>query len=209
MTGDHASVRFAMLLAALAGSAEPAAAQARAHPGPWPAAAESTADHVRPALLASPGDTTRATRAVDVSDWHARRLAIHRTTAYAVPVLFAAQYVVGQQLYRGVASAAGPADWVRPAHRTGAALIGTAFVINATTGLWNLWAERREPEGRAVRLLHGASMLAAAGGFTYAGVRLADQAQFSADKRREHRQVATASMALTLISGTAMWWINR
>lgn len=155
------------------------------------------------------GDSSRAVRAVVISDWHARRLAIHRVTAYTIPPLFAAQYVVGQQLYRGVASENGPAGWVRPAHRTGAALIGTAFAINATTGLWNLWAERHEAEGRTARVLHGASMLAAAGGFTYAGVRLADQAQFSADKRREHRQVATASMAVTLLSGTAMWWINR
>ncbi len=154
-------------------------------------------------------DTTPPAGAVGISDWHARRLAIHRVTAYTIPPLFAAQYLVGQQLYRGVASVEGPADWVRPAHRTGAALIGTAFAINATTGLWNLWAERHEPEGRTTRLVHGASMLAAAGGFTYAGVHLADQAQYSAQKRREHRQVATASMALTLVSGTAMWWINR
>lgn len=160
-------------------------------------------------IPAQAADTVQGTRAIEISEWHGRRLAIHRATAYTVPVLFAAQYVVGQQLYRGVGSAEGPADWVRPAHRTGAALIGTAFAINATTGLWNLWAERREAEGRTARVLHGASMLAAAGGFTYAGVRLADQAQFSADKRRQHRQVATASMALTLLSGTAMWWVNR
>lgn len=197
----------AVLLLVLACGAGVAHAQAPASvmaPMPGGVAADTTT-----APRAVGTDTSRGTRAIQVSEWHARRLTIHRVTAYTIPPLFAAQYLVGQQLYRGVARAEGPADWVRPAHRTGAALIGTAFAINATTGLWNLWAERHEPEGRTVRMLHGASMLAAAGGFTYAGVRLADQAQFSADKRREHRQVATASMALTLLSGTAMWWINR
>lgn len=187
-----------VMLVALAASATASGAQAT-----------QSSDSARDTARVTMRDTIRVGRAVEVSDWHARRLAIHRATAYTIPVLFGAQYIVGQQLYRGVASADGPADWVRPAHRTGAALIGTAFAINATTGLWNLWAERREPEGRTTRMLHGASMLVAAGGFTYAGVRLADQAQYSADKRREHRTVATASMALTLISGTAMWWINR
>lgn len=154
-------------------------------------------------------DTTRPVAAVEISEWHARRLTIHRVTAYAVPVLFAAQYAVGQRLYDGVRDPDGPADWVRPAHRTGAALIGTAFAINATTGVMNLWATRSEPEGRTARLLHGTSMLVAAGGFAYAGIRLADEAQFSAAKRQEHRRMAIGAMGLTLLSGTGMWLANR
>lgn len=143
-------------------------------------------------------------RAVVVSEWHSRRLAIHRVTAYTIPPLFAAQYLLGRELYRGT-----DADWVRPTHRAGAMLIGTAFAINATTGAMNLWASRHEPEDRVLRFLHGGSMLAAAAGFTYAGVRLAEQAETSLDKRREHRRVALASMGLTLVSGTVMWWSNR
>lgn len=153
-------------------------------------------------------DTVRRAPMV-ISEWHARRLTIHRMTAYTIPPLFAAQGFLGQRLYAGVQSAEGPAGWVRPAHRTGAALIGTAFAINATTGVWNLWAARHEPEDRVIRVVHGASMLAAAGGFTYAGVRLSEQAQSSLDKRREHRRVALGSMGLTLLSGTMMWWVNR
>lgn len=166
------------------------------------------------ALTLAPPDTIRPDSlgqppATRITEWHSRRLAIHRATAYAIPPLFLAQYLVGRELWDGLHSDAGPADWVRPAHRTGAALIGTAFVINATTGVWNLWAARREPEGRVARVLHGASMLAAAGGFTYAGVRLSEQAKFSSEKRAEHRRVALSSMGLTLVSGTAMWWANR
>lgn len=158
---------------------------------------------------AAGADTVRPPRAVQVSPWHARRLAIHRTTAWTIPPLFVAQALIGRQLYDGIRSVDGPAGWVRPAHRTGAALIGTAFAINATTGLWNLWADRHEPEGRVIRILHGTTMLAAAGGFTYAGIRLSEQAKTSNLKRDQHRNVALASMGLTLASGAMMWWVNR
>lgn len=143
-------------------------------------------------------------RAAEVDEWHSRRLAIHRVTAYTIPPLFVAQYLLGRELYGGTGE-----DWVRPTHRAGAMLIGTAFAINATTGVMNLWAARDEPEDRVLRLVHGGSMLAAAAGFTYAGVRLSEQAALSPDKRREHRSVALASMGLTLVSGTMMWWVNR
>lgn len=154
-------------------------------------------------------DTSAAQHVPTVSGAHERRLTIHRITAYTIPPLFVAQYLVGQRLYRDVSRPGGPDDWVRPAHRTGAVLIGTAFAINATTGVLNLWAQRLEPQDRALRIVHGASMLAAAAGFTYAGVRLSEQAQTSSEKRREHRRMATASMGLTLASGTLMWWMNR
>lgn len=156
-----------------------------------------------------PVDTSTAPHVPIVTGAHERRLAIHRITAYTIPPLFVAQYLVGQRLYRDVSRPGGPDDWVRPVHRTGAVLIGTAFVINATTGALNLWAQRQDPQDRALRIVHGASMLAAAAGFTYAGVRLSEQAEASSEKRREHRQVAAASMGLTLASGTLMWWVNR
>jgi hypothetical protein len=170
------------------------------------AAPADSAGIASPAPASVPGAQPPATR---ISAWHARRLAIHRVTAWTIPPLFLAQYLVGQELYRGIHSESGEADWVRPAHRTGAALIGTAFVINATTGVWNLWASRKEPEGRVARVLHGTSMIVAAGGFTYAGVRLSEQAKFSPEKRDQHRLVALSSMGLTLVSGTAMWFANR
>ena len=154
-------------------------------------------------------DTSATQHVPTVSDAHERRLMIHRITAYTIPPLFVAQYLVGQRLYRDVSRPGGPDDWVRPVHRTGAVLIGTAFAINATTGVLNLWAQRHDPQDRALRIAHGASMLAAAAGFTYAGVRLSEQAEASSEKRREHRQVAIASMGLTLASGTLMWWVNR
>lgn len=153
-------------------------------------------------------DTVRP-RAATVSPWHGRRLTIHRYTAYAIPPLFLAQGLLGKQLYRDVDTPDGPAEWVRPAHRIGAALIGAAFATNVTTGVLNLWADRHEPEGRVVRVLHGTSMMVAAAGFTYAGVKLADEARTSMDKRREHRTVAIGSMALTTVSGVAMWLVNR
>lgn len=154
-------------------------------------------------------DTGRRAQAVVVTRWHERRLTIHRWTAYSVPPLFLVQAALGQRLYDGASGRAEVQSWVRPAHRVGASLIATAFATNVTTGIWNLWASRGEQEGRGIRIAHGASMMAAAGGFTYAGVKLAEDARSSADARSRHRNVAIGSMALTLASGAAMWWVNR
>lgn len=154
-------------------------------------------------------DTAPRRRAVVLSDAYATRLKIHRTTAYAIIPLFAYQYVVGRRLWDGVHDTDGVPGWVRPAHRAGAIAIGTAFGVNAVTGGWNLWETRHQPDGRAIRVLHAASMTAALAGFTYAGVRLSDEARTSADKRSQHRTVAIGSMGLTLVSGTLMWLANR
>lgn len=169
-----------------------------------PCAAQAQQPDTMPRL-----DTVRPMSIRTVSEAHERRLTIHRITANAIPPLFAAQYLVGQRLYRDVDRPGGPDGWVRPAHRTGAVLIGTAFAINATTGVMNLWAQRQDPQDRTLRVVHGTTMIAAAAGFTYAGVRLSEQAEESFEKRRQHRQVALASMGLTLASGTLMWWVNR
>lgn len=165
------------------------------------------------ALAAAPahaqgGDTTRV-RAVEISDGYYTRLRVHRYAAYTILPLFAYQAIVGQQLWNGLESERGPADWVRPAHRAGAVAIGTAFAINTVTGAMNLWESRAQTEGRTRRLLHGLSMTTALAGFTYAGVRLSEEAHRSAAKREQHRNVALGSMALTLVSGTAMWLTNR
>jgi len=48
-------------------------------------------------------------------------------------------------------------------------------------------------------------MLASDAGFTYAGAHLAQQAENSAEKRREHRQWAYGSMAVSLVGGGMMF----
>jgi hypothetical protein len=52
-------------------------------------------------------------------------------------------------------------------------------------------------------------MLGSDAAFTYAGIKLSDEAETSAVKRREHRTVALSAMGLTVVSGLAMKFLNR
>lgn len=160
-----------------------------------------------PIATIAPLDTPRVRpRAVEVSDWYGRRLTIHRYLAYSVIPLFAAQYVAGNQLYHESASAP---TWAKTTHRTVASTLVGVFGVNTVTGLWNLWDSRSVSEGRLLRTAHALTMLAADAGFTYAGAKLAREAETSAVKRRQHRDVALASIGLTVAGGLMMRIWNR
>jgi hypothetical protein len=168
------------------------------------------------ALLAALDSAQQQPRAKEVGDWYERRLMIHRFTAYAVPALFAWQYYYGDKLYDAIAEGEREPENARDRHRLGRTLIISAFAINTVTGAWNWWDNRSTPEGRTTRALHALSMLAATGGFTYAGIKLANDfdrqgqpVSFYQDARRNHRNVAIGSMAVTLVSGVGMWIANR
>lgn len=148
-------------------------------------------------------------RAVSLSEGYEARLRIHRITAYTIIPLFAWQAYMGQRLWNGARGDEPAPGWVRPAHRAGAVAIAGAFGVNTVTGAMNLWETRAQPEGRVVRLVHAASMTTALAGFTYAGVRLSQEAKTDPGKQRLHRDVALGSMGLTLVSGTLMWFYNR
>ena len=101
-----------------------------------------------------------------------------------------------------------------PARRTVVAAVGATglaavFGINTVTGLWNLWDSRAQPEGRTKRTIHALLMLASDAGFTYAGARLANEAENSSEKRRLHRDWAYGSMATALVgTGMMVFWRN-
>ena len=159
-----------------------------------------------PLSLQITGDTTprRRRKSVEVSEWYERRLRIHRYGAYTMIPLFTFQAIAGNQLY--VNSGAAP-GWAKTGHRVGATGLATVFGVNTVTGLWNLWDSRSVPQGRKRRVLHTLLMLASDAGFTYAGVRLSEQAENSAEKRREHREWAYGSMATALAgAGVMVFW---
>jgi hypothetical protein len=171
-----------------------------------PATNEHAARLDFPATLRLVQDTTprRRRRSVEVSEWYNRRLQIHRYGAYSMIPLFALQAYAGTQLYEEGSSAPG---WAKTTHRVGATGLATVFTLNTVTGLWNLWDSRAVPQGRTKRTLHSLLMLASDAGFTYAGVRLSQQAENSADKRRQHRNLAYASMGTALVgSGIMVIW---
>lgn len=162
---------------------------------------------VAPRIDRLPADTPHARpKIVDVSDWYARRFAVHRALSYTILPLFAIQWDAGLRLYKH------PIDspsWVLPTHRATAAAIGTVFLVNTVTGVWNLWDSRDVADHRAVRTIHAISMLTADAGFTYAGAFLSRPARNNLAKRRLHREIAISSMSLAMVSGVAMKLLNR
>ena len=153
----------------------------------------------------APDDTVRRRRkAVEVSDWYDRRLRVHRYGSYAMYPLFALQAVAGNQIFPDPLNAP---SWAKTSHRIGAAGLATVFTLNTVTGLWNLWDSRSVAQGRTRRTVHALLLLASDAGFTYAGVRLSEQAETSVDKRREHRIWAYGSMAtaLTGVGVMTLW----
>jgi hypothetical protein len=145
-------------------------------------------------------------RSVAVSEWYSRRLTIHRYAAYTAIPVFALQYAAGSKLYDESADAP---SWAKNTHRVGATALAGIFTVNTVTGLWNLWDSRSQPKGRTLRTIHALSMLGADAAFTYAGVKLSNEAENSAEKRRQHRTVALSAIALSAASGIGMKLLNR
>ena len=147
----------------------------------------------------------RRRRSIEVSEWYERRLRIHRYGAYATIPLFAFQAAAGNELYHKGSAADG---WARNGHRVGATALATVFGVNTVTGLWNLWDSRAVEQGRARRTIHTLLMLASDAGFAYAGIKLSEDAEQSADARRRHRNTAYASMGVA-VTGAGMMLLWR
>ena len=160
-----------------------------------------------PVSLQIEADTTprRRRKAIEVSDWYERRLRIHRYGAYATIPLFVFQAAAGNELYQ---KGSGADSWARNGHRVGATALATVFSVNTVTGLWNLWDSRVVPQGRTRRTIHALLMLASDAGFAYAGIKLSEDAEQSADARRKHRNTAYASMGVA-VTGAGMMLLWR
>jgi len=162
---------------------------------------------VLPVSLQLEADTTprRRRKAIEVSDWYERRLRIHRYGAYATIPLFVFQAAAGNELYQ---KGSGADSWAKNGHRIGATGLATVFGVNTVTGLWNLWDSRSAPQGRTRRTIHTLLMLASDAGFAYAGIKLSEDAEESADARRKHRNMAYASMGVA-VTGAGMMLLWR
>jgi hypothetical protein len=160
-----------------------------------------------PLSLQIEADTTprRRRKSVEVGEWYERRLRIHRYGAYTTIPLFVFQAAAGNELYQ---KGSGAADWARNGHRVGATALATVFSINTVTGLWNLWDSRSAPQGRTRRTIHTLLMLASDAGFAYAGIKLSEDAEQSADARRKHRNLAYTSMGVA-VTGAGMMLLWR
>lgn len=144
-------------------------------------------------------------RAYEYSDGYTLRNTVHRRVSYAMLPLFAMSYLSGDQiLAKGDAAPA----WARSMHRPAATGSAVLFGVNTVTGTWNLVEGRRDPNGRTKRVLHSVLFMGASAGFVYSGTRLANEAEQSAVKRRQHRNVNLVSMGVSTASWLLML-VNR
>lgn len=150
-------------------------------------------------------DTTPRVRrkATQISDGYATRLTIHQIASYATIPLFAAQVIVGTNLYNADSKGAPRPAWAQSAHKPLAYALGGLFAVNTVTGSMNWWETRNQPEGRTWRTIHAALMLAADAGFAYTG-SLGGSARNSSAERDKHRQWAIASTSVALLSYAMM-----
>ncbi len=153
--------------------------------------------------LAYAADTVRQprARAFAYSDGYDQRLTWHRRLSWGMLPLFAASYFSGDQLLQKGSSAP---DWARTVHGPAATGSAILFSANALTGSLNLWEGRKNPSGRTRRIVHSVLFTSASAGFVYAGTKLANDAEQSQVKRRQHRNVAIGSMGVSTLSWLIM-----
>ena len=148
-------------------------------------------------------------RAVVMSDAAILRLRIHRYASYTVIPLFALQAIAGNQLLQADNGGVERPGWAKSTHSFGAAAIGTVFAVNTITGVWSLYDQRANTDGRTRRWVHSILMLASDAGFTYTGITLANDAKRSSSSRDQHRNWAYASMGTALVGYGIMYFGNR
>jgi hypothetical protein len=151
------------------------------------------------------GDTVPKPRrkSVELSEGYETRLRIHQIASYATIPLFAAQVIVGTNLYNADAHGTKRPEWAVNAHRPLAYALGGLFAVNSVTGTMNWWETRHQKEGRTWRTIHAALMLASDAGFAYTGAMGTD-AKTSFRDRDRHRTWALASSSLALASYVMM-----
>jgi len=201
------------LIAGLLGAQSPAAFAADTVPPSMseaPAQGPSLAPRlstVYPSVLTEEADTIRRPVAIEYSDAYGTRLTIHKIASYATLPLFVTQYFVGKSLINDPNQRG---TFAKGAHGPLAAAIGGLFVVNAVTGIWNMYDARKDPNGRTRRMIHGISMLVAGAGFVWAGASAPQHEREGgivtvspatiADQRNRHQTIAIASMGLSLAS---------
>lgn len=144
-------------------------------------------------------------RAIEYSHLYEVRAAIHHYASFATLPLFAAEYALGQSLYRNQGA---NSSSTRQAHSLVAAGVAGLFGLNTVTGVWNLWDARKEPAGRLRRYLHSALMIVSDAGFVAVGATAPDDDGGAANGNRAalHRTLAITSMSAAL-AGYAMMLI--
>jgi len=182
---------------------------AAAHADPWHVDWLTIGSEVQPtASLRIPSGVDAAqggsqpvhAAAIEHSDAYLTRAKIHRIASWATLPLFASQLALGASIWDG------DSGWKKGAHAAvGSGIVGL-FAINAVTGVWNLFGESWNDEGRGMRLLHGLLMLGAGAGFVATSLVTPegdDDGLNFVSNRDTHRNLAIVSIG----TGTAGYLI--
>ena len=159
--------------------------------------------HQRPMAFVA---DTPVRKAIEYSDAYATRLKIHQIGSYAILPLFAAEYLLGEQLLDDRRDNFGSDDdsGANGPHAAVAVALGAVFTANTVTGLWNLAESRKDPAGRTRRWLHTIGMLVADAGFVLTAGAAGDAGETNAGADR-HRNLAIASIGVATVSTIMMW----
>jgi hypothetical protein len=190
---------FMLLASGLPGAAQEAAVPSGFRPAPIGVARHAASDTTPP---------KKRPKAVELPDEYATLLAIHKWASYSTIPLFAAQAIVGQQLF--VADQAGnrPSQGLRVEHDLLALGLGGLFAVNTVTGSLTWWETRSQPGGRTWRTIHSALMLASGAGFAYTAALGSNARHLEAD-RILHKNWAIGSASVALVSYAMMLWPIR
>jgi hypothetical protein len=151
-------------------------------------------------------DTTppRRRKAVQISDAYAVRLKIHYIASFATLPIFAAQAIVGENLYNDYTKGTPIPLSLKHTHDAIALGLGALFLTNTVTGTMNWWETRHEEKGLAWRTVHAALMLVADAGFAYTA-SLGERVTVGRARPDLHRNMAEASAGVALLSYIMMW----
>lgn len=138
---------------------------------------------------------------VEYSEWYGRRVTLHKALSWTMLPLFAVSYYTGERLARdGRPNSPYAIRALHPWAATGAAAV---FGVNTVTGVWNLWASRKDPEGRTRRYIHSALFIIADAGFAYAG-SIGREGRENREIRDRHRAIALSSMGVSTVGWLIM-----
>lgn len=144
--------------------------------------------------------THRRPRAIEYSDWYARRLMVHKIGSYVELPLFASEWYLGNKLLNGDGE-----DSEKNLHGVVAGGLGVLFGVNTLTGAWNLYDSRNDPSDRKKKIIHTVLMLASDAGFALTGA-VAGDAEEDRGRRSLHQNLALTSMGVAT-AGTVMMWL--
>ena len=149
--------------------------------------------------LVSVPDTVKSNTPFEYSSGYGVRQDIHRISSYFTMPLILIQYLSGEELLQKGSEAP---SWAQDIHRPAAIALGSVFLINTVTGVWNAREARHDPEGRTRRTIHGVLMLIADAGFAYSAAVAPTleeiDARIASGQRggwTEHKKAAMVSMA--------------